>query len=138
VSQETINILIGLTAAIAMAASPVLAYLLLRAYKASAKALNLPVNAEFVQMLEDLATLAVKYAEQEAVKWLNSQREKGLEPRPLTGLEKKELAVQAMQSVAPPGVKITPVQADIAIEAVVQKVKSLRPPPMSIEPGGVG
>jgi hypothetical protein len=80
-------------------------------------------------MIEDLATLAAKSIEQEANKWLDKQRADGVvAPVKMSGEEKKELAVKAMQSLAPPGLTITTEQAGIAIEAVVQKVKSLRPP----------
>lgn len=80
-------------------------------------------------MIEDLATLAAKSIEQEAIKWLDRQRADGVrEPVKMSGEEKKKLAVEAMQSLAPPGLTITSEQAGIAIEAVVQKVKSLRPP----------
>lgn len=135
-SQETIDTLKDLTAVIAMAASPVLAFLLLRAYTALSKALKIPVNPDFVKTIEDLAVLAAKSIEQEANKWLDKQKAQGVvEPVKMSGEEKKQLAVKAMQSLAPPaGLKLTPEQASIAIEAVVQKVKSIRPPSPSFPP----
>lgn len=128
---ETQNLLIVLMGVIAGGASSVLGYLAIRAYKSGAKFLNLPVDPKFVVTLENLATLAIDAVEQKALQWIKSQEAVGAAPVKMTGEEKKELAVKAMLSSAPPGMKILPEQADVAIEAAVYRSNSMRPPPPS-------
>ncbi len=103
-----------------------------RIYKALAKAGKFEENKTVLDMLEKLAVFGIGFAQEQTDKLLKGLIKEG----PRTGEQKKEVAITAMRSIAPPGVKFTDQQAAIAVEAVLSKSRSIAPPPARFDAFG--
>lgn len=133
-SPTTVEILLGVLAA-ASGVSTFLLGLLFRRMKGT-KVLGVEASPETVNKLHGLAVMVVNYAEEQGRKWIKSLMAAGktieeIEVERLSGEQKKDIALKALQSMAPKaGIELSEEQAGIAIEAAVQVQRSIRPGPV--------
>ena len=142
-SPETVQTLLGLSAILSPVALSVVVFLLHQSSRTVARLTKTQESSAALAVFEQLATIAIKYAQEQFDAYVRSkQRHDGLVTEgPTNGPEKKEIAIKAMSSLAAErGLKLSHVEAGIAVDAAVQQERkaSLAPPAGALaDPGTV-
>ena len=123
---ETVTILLAATNGAFLVGTPILLYLVNRGTFAAAKIANLTPSQDQLKAIEQMAYLVINFAQEQTTKFLKGLVKEG----PMTGEQKLEVAVGAMQTLAKQAnIVLSDETAKIAIEATLQASRGAVPSP---------